>query len=307
MKTLCIYHSRDLDGWMSGAVIKHHFNKTNTTSDNTLTSVGWDYGDSVPTDAIEDCDQVIMADISFPKEVMDDLHNRKNLIWIDHHISAMNDIGDHISGLRNDKYAACELTWMHLFPGEKMPELVRLLGRYDCFGHKHTDEETKVLEFQYGARANISGIEMAYDKLKDCLSNPGEYCDSIIDAIHSSGKDIYTHLCTEGRQDYDKLIFPIVFFHNDKLCKFGAINRQRFNPVNFNIDYHADGWDGIASFHWDPNLGWTFSLYNDNQEVDCSVIAKSLGGGGHKGASGFRLEKMEDLHNFIQEHKWTDK
>lgn len=32
---------------------------------------------------------------------------------------------------------------------------------------------------------------------------------------------------------------------------------------------------------------WHVSLYNDNGEVDCSKIAKTYGGGGHKGAAGF--------------------
>lgn len=45
----------------------------------------------------------------------------------------------------NIEKAACELVWEHLFPGEKTPEAVRLLGRYDVWDH--TDEP-----FQWGMR-----------------------------------------------------------------------------------------------------------------------------------------------------------
>ena len=70
------------------------------------------------------------------------------------------------------------------------------------------------------------------------------------------------------------------------------INKERFNPINFGIDYHKDGYEGCACFHY-ANGMWNFSLYNDNGEVDCSQIAKQFGGGGHKGAAGFRLPTEE--------------
>ena len=80
----------------------------------------------------------------------------------------------------------------------------------------------------------------------------------------------------------------------DKTYKFICINKERFNPINFGIDYHKDGYDGCACFHY-ANDKWNFSLYNDNGEVDCSVIAKQYGGGGHHGASGFILNNEEFL------------
>lgn len=68
---------------------------------------------------------------------------------------------------------------------------------------------------------------------------------------------------------------------------FICFNKERFNPINFGIDYHKDGYDGAACFHRTKDGNWAFSLYNDNGLVDCSLIAKQYGGGGHKGASGF--------------------
>lgn len=278
MKQTCIYHSRDLDGWMSGAIVKLLYPNVEL--------IGWDYGQPLPE--IDTASQVIMVDISFPRDVMIEISEVNGLIWIDHHISAINDIGnvrDLWGGIQSTHKAACELTWEYFFPEAKMPELVRMLGRYDCFGHKDTDEELKVLEFQYGARQEITNMNEAYSTLLIAQGGGDWSFDAdLCEEIHIKGKSIYSYLCSEAKQSYKK-IFPIIIDG----YKFACINQERFNPVNFGIDYHADGYDGFACF-WYQDGKFTYSLYNDNGLVDCSVIAKNRGGGGHKGASGFRSE-----------------
>ena len=328
MKTVCIYHSVDLDGWMSAAIVKYWFINNNKhyyilnengsidktapgISDNLLHFIGYNYGQPIPD--LSEYDKVIMCDISFEPTVMKGLIDRfiNNFIWIDHHISAIescpqtlpyaNSIDDlqPVSGIRDTKFAACELTWKYFFPNEPVPEIVRLLGLYDSFRHKNTDEEQKVLEFQYGARSCISNYEEAYTWLttdKYINYNGGE--DSVVEHIHKKGVAIYQYLCTDAKQSY-KNGFEVDFFEpqttisdngscDSILHKFICINKERFNPINFGIDYHKDGYDGVASFHYDGSAKlWRYSLYNDNGKVDCSAIAKQFGGGGHKGAAGF--------------------
>jgi oligoribonuclease NrnB/cAMP/cGMP phosphodiesterase (DHH superfamily) len=320
--------------------------------------IGYNYGQPIPD--LSGYDRVVMCDISFPKEEMIRLIKKignQNFIWIDHHISALKDIlGDNVSekvdkngikyfadtnsviaGNRATNFAACELTWQYFFPDDPMPEIVRLLGRYDCFGHKFTkedrdrldvladvrdntaseqlhpyvdelnsllrkrEEEKKVLEFQYGARQCISNYEEAYEKLVSCFdADKVEW--NIVNPIHEKGKAIYQYLCTEAKQAY-KNGFEIKFTQSfpevstekytggvDPIVyKFICINKERSNPVNFGIDYHSDGYDGAACFHFNGR-NWYFSLYNDNGKVDCSAICKSYGGGGHQGASGMIVD-----------------
>lgn len=399
MKTVCVYHSVDLDGWMSAAIVKHWFITTNKSynitdisnqkeliekekvsigvgvidfsSDNKiefLDFIAYNYGQPIPD--LSEYDKVIMVDISFPKDEMKRISLESHLIYIDHHISAINDVRSLISenirldGLTDTKYAACELTWKYFIQGihgdpdkesvnNPMPEIVRLLGRYDCFGYKRTDEEQKVLEFQYGARQIISNYEEAYEYLQKSLNN---YPISIEIVILEQGKSIYQYLYTEAKQTYkngfeiklwqdaiptDSEIRPIPAigdcdicgkrdnmtryyfrYENDKCnchspyhfdlfdccsdCKptaknkvpkrFICINKERFNPINFGIDYHKDGYDGCACFHYDGvRKVWAFSLYNDNGLVDCSQIAKQFGGGGHKGAAGFVVDNLNKV------------
>ena len=344
MKIACVYHSADLDGWMSAAIVLYYYNKknvdNNTTneqfnfksegmhneipilfSDNSLNFIGYNHGQPIPD--LSEYNQIIMCDISFSKEEMLKLYERlnSNFIWIDHHISAIKDNvlfnlekggNYHIDyyGIRDIEFAACELTWKHFFPNEEMPEIVRLLGRYDCFGHKGTNEEQKVLEFQYGARKCITNYEKAYHYLLKVIRDKkhGSYATfpigmTTVNEIHVIGKFIYQYLCIEAEHTY-RDGFAIKFTEeitdgigkNIISRKFICINKERFNPINFGIDYHADGYDGCACFWYDNQKKIRFSLYNDNGEVDCSKIAASFGGGGHKGASGF----ITDTENLLK-------
>lgn len=48
------------------------------------------------------------------------------------------------------------------------------------------------------------------------------------------------------------------------------------------------------------NKYYTPSSYTTKNEVDCSVIAKANGGGGHKKAAGFQVEDISKIFSQIQ-------
>lgn len=330
-KIACVYHSIDLDGWMSAAIVKLALK-----DESPVNFIGYNYGQPVPD--LSEYNEIIMCDISFPKEIMEELKERlgSNFVWIDHHISAISGNNLSINGLRDVKFAACELTWKYFFPepdgadyhsahipsnlkGEnisllknEMPEIVRLLGLYDSFRHKNTDEEQKVLEFQYGARERITDVKSAYDVLcitkDEKLHMGGQYFDNYINQIYDAGKAIYRYLCTDAKQSYKNGVYIYLqensfdekgelVIRDIKIRNFICINKERFNPINFGIDYHAEGYDGAMCWHLGADKMVNISFYNDNKEVDCSAIAKSFGGGGHRGAAGCRmtLEKFSRL------------
>ena len=315
MRTVCIYHSVDLDGWMSAAVVSLHavssggdivirdvisdtyLVRSEGEVDRYLDLIGWDYGHEVPD--LSMYDEVIMVDISFPRVVMEEIAPK--LIWIDHHLSAMREMDMSKDFNYNVKrritstdYAACELAWFHFFSYDNLPEVVRLLGRYDCFGHRGTEEEREVVEFQYGARQLIGSIQECFKAIKHSLSDYSETQSVLIDEIRGVGKVIYRYLYKEAQFIYHRA-FPAVFMEGDHLRKFLVVNHERFNPINFGIDYHEDGYDGFASFWMGGSGRWHFALYNDNGKVDCSVICKRYGGGGHAGAAGFIVDDLEEV------------
>ena len=279
MKTepvICYYHSRDLDGWMSAAIVKKKYPHAKF--------VGWDYGMPVPQ--LDKNAKIIIVDISFPPEVMNQL-DRLADVWIDHHISAINDAGIHgyhnLLGKRDDGFAACELTWFYFFPDDVMPEPVQLLGAYDCFRHKKESPQyqDRVMQFQYAARAFIEDVGDAYEMILTSFSGT--------DGWLNHGFAIYEYLKTEAKGIFKKA-FPVKIKGHLGLL----VNRERFNPASFDLEYHSQGYEFFGCFH-STGKKWVFSLYNDNGELDVSQICKQFGGGGHKGAAGFTTTNLEGI------------
>jgi hypothetical protein len=104
--------------------------------------------------------------------------------------------------------------------------------------------------------------------------------DIVIAKANEGGEAIYKYKFMGAIQGYAKG-FPVTIHGK----RFHMSNSDRFNPTNYGIDYHKDGYDGSGSFWFDGKV-WHMSLYNDDGSVDCSAICKTFGGGGHKGAAG---------------------
>ena len=51
----------------------------------------------------------------------------------------------------------------------------------------------------------------------------------------------------------------------------------------------------ITFFYNGRHDHYTFSFYSTKEEIDCSEIAKSFGGGGHRWASGCTVKNFEDI------------
>lgn len=283
MSKICIYHSRDLDGWMSAAIVK--------LAVPDIILIGYDYGQPIP-EIPKDTEEVIMVDISFDRQLLETISKEHELTIIDHHASTIPKVkGLKISERLDTTYAACELCWQYFF-SSSTPELVRLLGLYDSFRHKGTEEEIYVLEFQYGARSWISGVDGAINSLTIAMISEDSW-QFLLGTIYSRGHAIYKYLCTEAVHSYAHR-FDVHY----NGYKFACINQERFNPVNYGIDYHSDGYDAFICF-WYVNDKFLYSIYNDNGQFDCSEFATRLGGGGHKGAAGWQSSELINEHYFI--------
>ena len=102
----CFYHSADLDGHCSGAIIKRKYPECEM--------IGINYGQDFPWRSIEAKDQVFMVDFSLqPFTDMIRLQGMCNLTWVDHHQTAISDARKHNftpDGRLAIGMAGCELT-----------------------------------------------------------------------------------------------------------------------------------------------------------------------------------------------------
>lgn len=282
---ICIYHSKDLDGYASGAVVKRKFPEA--------ILIGWDYKDSIPE--LPSSEDIIMIDISFPLEEMIELRRRsKSLTWIDHHISAKNDF-DKALGLVpfsahgiNYVYeagmAACEIGWAYLFPMEPIPQSITLLGRYDTWRQDEGDWENETLPFQYYMRLLCNAPE-SFPKVALSI---GRFANEFVNEGTNLGRTILRY-----QREQDKKIMHSSFVAEFEGLRALCVNAGGASSNTFLSKWDESKHDVMIPFHYTGSR-WGCSIYTTKDDIDCSAIAKKLGGGGHKKASGFMLQELPE-------------
>jgi len=281
-KVIGIYHSADLDGYSSGAIIKKKYPNAKL--------IGWDYGNPIPD--LPDGAKVIMSDISFPMEKMYHIANKCDLTWIDHHISAIkacdeffapNVVAINFRAVLNSTISACELTWGELFPNDRLPESIRLLGTYDSWRNDNLEYwENKVMPFQYGMRLICNSPKNFPQEL---------FWDiSFVEAVTENGELIISYQKEQNELQCRKASFEIEWNGLKCIC----LNGGGFNSLVFGSVYDESKHDVMMPFQFNGKK-WTISLYSTKDEIDCSEIAKTMGGGGHKGAAGFQVDDITKI------------
>jgi uncharacterized protein len=294
-KTIVIHHSADFDGLFCREIAKKFLPDAEL--------IGWDYGN--PTPLIPKCTedgqpgcQLYMLDISIP-ELMD----YPGLIWIDHHKSAIDKFNPGINGYRIDGVAACRLAWqwfldqwrkstgmVTLLPDKTEyverrvvePLAVRLAGEYDIWDKRDPRAEL----FQHGLRSR----ELTPDIWDTILGNVTE--NSItVDTLLEGGKVLQY----SSTQNNASIIKDIGFDLEWEGLKFLACNHARYNSHLFTAGLTPEH-DACFGFKW-TGKDWSISLYHapGKEHHDLSLIAVKHGGGGHRGACGFRTNKLPFL------------
>lgn len=315
MNTVVIYHKADFDGIFSREIAKLYFKET-------ADYVGWDYGDTLPTIGAY-VREIYMIDIS-----IDGMMDDPRLVWIDHHKSAMDKFSPSIHGFRIDGVAACRLAWQWFFtynngrnplaesdkilPGRQAfvdrkvwePISVRLAGEYDIWDKRDPRAEL----FQHGLRSmdiephwaqilstknpTISEIEALSDVGQTGMIEPdGTMPPAIVWQLLEQGRALQYAKTKENDGIAKQFGFTIEF----EGLTFLAINAARYNSFLFTAGLKPEH-DGCFGFNFDGKQ-WRVSLYGvpGKLDVDLAKIALKYGGGGHKQACGFKIEKLPFL------------
>lgn len=290
MKTIVIHHSADFDGIFCREIAKKFLPEAEL--------IGWDYGDPLIPFPIEGT--VYVLDLS--PDCFEGLPHRavSNLIWIDHHKSAIDKHPEDIAGYRIDGVAACRLAWQW-FTAKKSydggatwelpakhayidrivsePLAVRLAGEYDIWDKRDSRAEL----FQHGLRSQ----ELTDLTWRLLLIDDGS-ADSVVESLLHQGKAIQ-YAQTEQNKD---IITHYGFDLDFEGLKFLACNHARYNSHLFTAGLRPEH-DACFGFKWDGKQ-WSVSLYHapSKEHHDLSLIAAKYGGGGHRGACGFRMDKL---------------
>jgi len=268
------FHSADLDGMCSGAIVKKAYPQAEL--------VGINYGDKFPWDTIGKYERVFMVDFTLqPFEDMERLNELSCLSWIDHHKTAIEE-----AEKRNFKAnfgqkleigrAACELTWEALL-FYKGNEVVHLLGRYDVW-----DLVPNTLELQNGL--GLYDTHPSNSELWDDLLSPNS---KIFPKALEDGKILLQ------KQQMDDIAYAKEFAFETEIDGLNVIvvNKGLTGSLIFDSVYDPARHDAMMVFVWGKDI-WTISLYSAKKEIDVGEICKAHGGGGHLGAGGFSCDYL---------------
>lgn len=269
------------------------------------------------SNAWEEYDQIYIVDLSVD-ELMAQPELRDKIVWIDHHKTAIDKWdnshvrnNDHsgedtkLVGYRLDGVAACRLCWQW-FAFEKgphgdprtfaadvylpakqnfidrrvtEPELIRLAGEYDIWDHR--DPDAKALQF---------GLRAAHpEMLAVLIHGQFEACGDTLDLLTSAvdqGHAIKSY-CDKQNDEYSAAYSRTLDWEGLKFCCLNIGQRGNSDLVRGGLKPEHQ-----AIFAWrHTGDGVMVSLYHapGHEDLDLSAIAKRYGGGGHRGACGFRI------------------
>lgn len=167
----------------------------------------------------------------------------------------------------------------------KEPLAVRLAGEYDVWDKRDPDAEL----FQHGLRSR----ELTDETWKRLLNPNGEALE--VQSLLLGGKALQYARTHEN----ESVIKEIGFTLKWEGLTFLACNAARYNSLLFTAGLQPEH-DACFGFKW-TGKDWSVSLYHapGKEHIDLSLIAVKYGGGGHRGACGFRASDLAAVDGLI--------
>ena len=291
-KRLGFYHYKDIDGYFSGAVLKYKYPDIELR--------GWDYKDEVPSfESMDGFDEIILIDITFPFDILQELGTKTKLTVIDHHVSFKKQVDNHLQighdvvtdnlkyitfeYIYDDKLSACELGFKYYFG--YIPPIVELVGKYDTWRANGTYEwDTVVLPMKYYLYGKVNKPEDVKNYWFD------KYSGDIVDNMLEIGKSIMEYERKMDESKTNSYAFEREVYGLRALC----INTNFISSETMITKFDSSKHDIMIGFAYNGN-NWGVSLRSIGDKVDVSQIANARGGGGHSQSAGFQASTFDDI------------
>ena len=310
MKMTHIFYHTDTDGHLAGFLASHLramkklyiFHEIN---------YGWHF----PLEEIEPDDSVVIVDFSLPPEVMAKLmskiNDHKNILWIDHHKSAIERYEKELPaalevlpGIRYVGLCGAMLTWIYLFGdiceygavvtdnelienrAKDAPSVVKLVNDHDVWNYEYGDITSDFQTFVRSIDSSPNGNFWHGFSYAPTRMHVNEFIKGF------SKLSLYIdkgHTMNEYKRaweaDYAKKMSFETEFHGYTCL---AVNTALAN-MSFFDSVRSSKYDMYIVFAYN-GTNFTYSLYSET--IDVAKIAEEYGGGGHKGAAGFRSDEL---------------
>lgn len=272
---ICIHHNDD-DGKCAGAIVMHHGKRDEFIT----TCIEMNYGYDFPFKMVHEDEIVYIVDFSLePEDLFKLMKITSNIIWIDHHISAINkykDFPHHIEGIRDINHSGCLLTYQYLMQPENykdIPLIVKYCDDYDMWRFDLKGTKNFHMGFSIVSHEPENSI---WDKL---LSTDFEGTKDLISDIILQGEAItrYRSQMMESlvkSYGYSSTINGYTCF----VLNQGLISSNDFESIE------DQNYPILVGYIYD---GSKYSYSLRSTDVNVAKIAEMYGGGGHEHAAGF--------------------
>lgn len=221
---------------------------------------------------------VLIVDFSYPRAQLLELQARAEvLIVLDHHKTAREDLEGLEFCLFDMDKSGARLAWEWACPGAMSPKLIDYVEDRDLWRWKLPNSK----EINASLRALEPDVAMLDQLRRELAHSPSEHIVAGRAILRAQEQMVQQHL---GRAERWAIWLPNRI---DKVEVWG-VNASVLPSEIGGALASAEGSPGIGMTYYRKADGeWLYSL-RSRSDLDCSHIAKALGGGGHAQAAGFR-------------------
>lgn len=272
------------------------------------------YNDDFDVELVRGKD-VLITDFSFKRDKLLELKSvAKSVVLIDHHKSAMEEVGDLDFCHFDMEHSGAVLTWMKLFPGDRIPRILLYVEDRDLWRFK-LPRSRAVSSYM----VNSNNYEIERDFLANVSILEAERSQtSIVPGSPPSNREADL---IQDIADVGTTYLKIIDLQVERTCRYhGEIVFQGARMAIVNASsFHSEIGDYLSKikikdkFKYDAAMIWCTeadggvkvsmrSASENPNAADVSAIALKVGGGGHKHAAGFYTSLM--AMDAIIKQKW---
>jgi uncharacterized protein len=247
--------------------------------------IGASYGGVLPI--LDGYDRVLIVDFSFSRSVIEEWNNLYDLLVIDHHKTALEDLQGFSNAVFNMNECGATLTWKTLFPDEEMPAFLSYVRDRDLWNFElpNTEEVHEAMSFmgrklyQLDFLATLTRYELitVLFPIGDLLLDPKRRRVAKIAAM-AQRKSIKGHP-----------VMAVEIAEQDGILTSDVCSAMyKSHPeVGFVLGYSWNKKDQVwgLAFHSDKN----------GNDFDVSTIAAQFGGGGHRNAAWAKADNLDQV------------
>lgn len=262
----CIYHANCVDGFTAATILKHRYPEAKM--------IKGIHGESPPEVLFDD---VFILDFSYSRDTIIEMaKDAMNIIILDHHKSAREELVDLPSNVKvvfDMERSGAGITWDYFHCMDNMPKFVQHVQDRDLWKFE--------LDYTKEFSAGLFAYEYDFDHYTSMIYEV-DYTEDLINDGFS--------ILRKQTKDINELIKSASYRMD--ICGHNV-------PV-LNVPYTYASEAGslmavgqpFAATYYDTEKTRKFSLRSTDDGIDVSEIAVKMGGGGHRNASGYEVDRL---------------